>query len=133
MRAPAPLAFIKGRHYQSHTMSPAPIDRLHSDPAHWKLGIFYVCPADRRLIVPKRIRGLGWTLNFGRPMAVPLLILVPLLFIGIIKLAIYLGASHTVILAIKGFLFFVTLAVGLCLSKSVEQTPPADSERHPEV
>jgi hypothetical protein len=34
----------------------------------WRLGVIYVDPADRRLIVRQRT-GLGWTLNFGRPMA----------------------------------------------------------------
>jgi uncharacterized membrane protein len=34
----------------------------------WKLGVIYADPADHRLIVCQRI-GLGWTLNFGRPLA----------------------------------------------------------------
>jgi Family of unknown function (DUF5808) len=34
----------------------------------WRLGVFYVDPSDRRLIVRQRT-GLGWTLNFGHPMA----------------------------------------------------------------
>ncbi|MEI8109114.1 MAG: DUF5808 domain-containing protein [Verrucomicrobiota bacterium] len=44
-----------------------------SDPSHWRLGSFFFCPADHRLIVPKRMRGLGWTLNFARPLALPYL------------------------------------------------------------
>ena len=34
----------------------------------WKLGIIYADPADHRLIVRQR-SGLGWTLNFGRPLS----------------------------------------------------------------
>jgi hypothetical protein len=34
----------------------------------WRLGIFYVDSGDPRLIVRNR-SGLGWTLNFGRPLA----------------------------------------------------------------
>ncbi len=34
----------------------------------WKLGIIYLDPADHRLVVRQRIC-IGWTLNFGRPLA----------------------------------------------------------------
>lgn len=34
----------------------------------YRAGAFFVDPADPRLFVPKRL-GLGWTLNFGRPLA----------------------------------------------------------------
>lgn len=40
----------------------------------WYLGMIYINPEDKRIIVRKRT-GLGWTLNFARPMAVPTLIL----------------------------------------------------------
>ena len=36
------------------------------DPQNWKWGIFYFNSKDSRLIVPKRINSLGWTLNFAR-------------------------------------------------------------------
>jgi hypothetical protein len=45
-------------------------DELHADPANWKWGIFYFSREDRRIVVPKRIRGLGWTINFARPEAI---------------------------------------------------------------
>lgn len=36
---------------------------------NWKLGIFYFNRNDQRLFVPKRIRILGWTLNFANPLS----------------------------------------------------------------
>lgn len=54
-------------------MNPPGRDLLHCNPGNWKLGIFYFCPLDRRVVVPKRNRALGWTLNFARPMALPVL------------------------------------------------------------
>lgn len=36
------------------------------DDRFWKLGVFYVNRNDHAAIVPKRF-GVGWTLNFGRP------------------------------------------------------------------
>ena len=50
---------------------------MNNDPlqsaGNYYLYIFYFNRKDPRVIVPKRI-GIGWTLNFARPMAVPLLI-----------------------------------------------------------
>jgi uncharacterized membrane protein len=39
-----------------------------TDARFWKAGMFYVNPADSALFVPKRY-GIGYTLNFGRPVA----------------------------------------------------------------
>jgi len=41
----------------------------------WILGVLYFNRNDPRIIVPKRFRSMGWTMNFARPMAVPSLLL----------------------------------------------------------
>ena len=38
----------------------------HDNEQNWKLGIFYFNYADPRIFPPKRIKQLGWTLNFAR-------------------------------------------------------------------
>jgi uncharacterized membrane protein len=91
-------------------MTPADLARYHSDPANWRLGIFYSCRADPRILVPKRILGLGWTLNFGRPMAVPFILLLIALIYGILALARFMGAAGETYLVIK-----VILAAGIIL------------------
>jgi uncharacterized membrane protein len=40
-------------------------DRMIQDPTNYKAGIFYFNRKDRRILVPKRIMGMGWTLNFA--------------------------------------------------------------------
>jgi uncharacterized membrane protein len=42
-------------------------DPMADDPANYKLGIFYFNRKDKRTIVPKRYRLLGWTINFAHP------------------------------------------------------------------
>lgn len=42
-------------------------DFRDNDPGNWKWGIFYVNYKDSRLIVPKQVESLGWTLNFAHP------------------------------------------------------------------
>lgn len=54
------------------------IDR--DDDRYWKLGIFYFNPKDPSLFLEKRF-GVGWTINFGQPLA-------SIIFIVIIGLAI---------------------------------------------
>ncbi|MEI8112717.1 MAG: DUF5808 domain-containing protein [Bacteroidia bacterium] len=40
-------------------------DRMIQDPTNYKAGIFYFNRKDQRILVPKRIIGMGWTLNFA--------------------------------------------------------------------
>lgn len=56
------------------------------DDRYWKAGIFYVNNADPSYFVEKRF-GVGFTLNFGRPMAVIVLVLLIAFVIGMSFLA----------------------------------------------
>lgn len=57
-------------------MENTPLDRFHADPDNWKLGVLYFSREDPRLLVPKRLRGFGFTVNFGRPFAIPFIVLI---------------------------------------------------------
>jgi uncharacterized membrane protein len=39
------------------------------DSNNYKYGVFYYNESDARIIVPKRVKYLGWTLNFARPVS----------------------------------------------------------------
>ena len=82
-------------------MDRATLDACHGDPKNWRLGMFYVCRADPRIIVPKRLKGLGWTVNFGRPAAVPLMLAVLALAWGAIFIARHAGVGPDGILYLK--------------------------------
>jgi uncharacterized membrane protein len=41
------------------------LEKWHKDPANWKWGSFYYNKEDNRLIPPKRIAWMGWTINFA--------------------------------------------------------------------
>lgn len=41
--------------------------RRENDPKNYKWGLFYFNPNDSRIIVPKRAKWMGWTLNFANP------------------------------------------------------------------
>jgi len=44
--------------------------KKESEPSYWKWGVLYFNPNDPRIIVPKRIEWLGWTLNFAQPASI---------------------------------------------------------------
>jgi uncharacterized membrane protein len=41
----------------------------HDDPANWRLAVFYYNKLDKRILPPKRIQGMGWTVNFAKPVS----------------------------------------------------------------
>jgi uncharacterized membrane protein len=54
-----------------------------NNQVNYKWGIFYFNTKDTRIIVPKRNRFMGYTLNFANPLAwlvIVLIILIPLYF-----------------------------------------------------
>jgi hypothetical protein len=52
------------------------IETCWKDPRNWKWAGIYFCKEDPRVIVPKRIKWFGWTLNFARPSAIPTVLLI---------------------------------------------------------
>ena len=62
------------------------LEACWKDPQNRKWGVYY-CKADPRVIVPKSLKGLGWTINFARPSAIPVglltlaIVVVPTLFV----------------------------------------------------
>ena len=60
------------------------LNAWHDDPKNWKLGILYFNREDKRLMLPKRIKSFGWTMNFAQPLAY-------LLLVAIIVIAIAVG------------------------------------------
>mgnify|MGYP000259320783 CR=1 FL=1 len=54
------------------------INDLWKDPKNWRIFFIYYCKDDPRIIVSKRVKSMGWTLNFANPWAFPTIILVAL-------------------------------------------------------
>lgn len=63
------------------TLREQPQTPADSNPAVWRLTHLYFNPADPALFVPTR-RGVGWTLNFGRPLAIVLIAAILTLGVG---------------------------------------------------
>lgn len=63
------------------------IEKCWKEPNNRKWGVFYYCKADPRVIVPRRWKWMGWTVNTARWSAIPVVLLllaivaVPLLIV----------------------------------------------------
>jgi uncharacterized membrane protein len=60
------------------------LNRWHNDPDNWTWGIIYHNKHDKRIIVPKKIRWMGMTLNFAHPEAywwMGLILLLPVIIL----------------------------------------------------
>lgn len=63
-------------------------ERWRKDPSNWTLGLFYFNPEDKRLLPRKRIRELGWTINFANLHSVMILAGIALLAFTVIYFGI---------------------------------------------
>lgn len=69
----------------------APLTDGLADDRHWKWGVFYINREDPAVLVEKRF-GIGYTVNFGNPMGIGLMVLLLVLLAGITALSLW-GAS----------------------------------------
>ena len=59
-------------------------ERWQNDPNNWIWGLFYYNKEDKRLLPPKRIPIMGWTVNFANRNSVWLFVFMMLLIIQFI-------------------------------------------------
>jgi len=65
--------------------TPEILDNWHNDPKNWKMGLFYFNKLDKRIFPPKRIQGMGWTVNFANPWSILSILGIIALFLLLIK------------------------------------------------
>lgn len=59
-------------------------DQWRNDPSKWIWGIFYFNRDDKRILPPKRIPAMGWTINFANPNSI-------LLFVAIVAVIVLIA------------------------------------------
>ncbi len=85
------------------------IENCWNDPRNRKWGVYY-CRADPRVIVPRHRKWMGWTLNFARPSAIPVLLFVfALLVVPVAIVRANGGGTIARLLAIAASLLVVCL------------------------
>lgn len=63
----------------------------HKDPANWRFGVFYYNREDPRLLPPKRVKLMGWTINWANHRSIQLMLGIMIVLLGIYRLVEYLG------------------------------------------
>jgi len=67
------------------------LKQWHEDPKNWKLGVFYYNKDDKRIFLPKRMKTLGWTVNFANAYSVLVLIVILLILVILIIAGVSIG------------------------------------------
>lgn len=112
-------------------MNRTDLDRLSRDPGNWRLYFFYFCPRDPRILVPKRIRGLGWTVNMARPLAIPFVLFLLAAVYGVVELVRALHVGGDARFAIKLLLALGVIAICYRLSNPLPPYEPSgEDDRH---
>jgi uncharacterized membrane protein len=52
------------------------LEKWRKDPNNWKWGFLYYNKEDQRLLPPKRIEWMGWTVNFANPNSILVFVLI---------------------------------------------------------
>ena len=95
------------------------IEACWRDPRNYKWGI-YNCKADPRPIVPRRYKWMGWTVNFARPSAIPVLGLVLAVLVVPVRILTAKGAATSVVLVTEGAAIAVVCLLSAWLSSRTE-------------
>ncbi len=111
---PAGSLFTRHHSFQpdSKAMNASEPDAMHQDPDNWRLMFFYFSPQDPRIVVRRRRRAMGWTLNFAWPLAFPVLLALIGGVSGSMELLNRLALSGTS--RWTGIFTLMVLAVPLC-------------------
>lgn len=91
-------------------MTSEELDRLWARPVNWTL--VYRCAEDPRVIVPRRRRWMGWTVNFARPQAWLVVVLCVVIAVGPFLVSVAMPAIP-VLLKIAVLLASIGCLVGL--------------------
>ena len=95
------------------------IENCWKDPHNWKWRVYY-CKADPRAIVPRRLKWMGWTVNFARPSAIPWVALL----LAIVAVPVWIvtakGAATSIVLVTEGAAIAVVCLLSAWLSSRTE-------------
>ncbi len=97
-----------------YIMTKEELETLWADKNNWLWGAIYYCKNDPRLVVPKRIKWTGWTLNFAYPWrAIGFIIFIILAASLPFIIELKLNAATPIVICIT-LAVIAILIIGLC-------------------
>jgi hypothetical protein len=88
------------------------LEQLWRDPANWKSGLIYYCQGDPRVIVPRRPKWRGWTINFAHRYSLPALLIITL----IVGLPLFFLAIYGLVGTWIWWAVLITIVTAVCLA-----------------
>jgi uncharacterized membrane protein len=76
---------------ESNKPSKEQLKEWSTNPDNWVLGIFYFNKLDKRIFPPKRVKSMGWTVNFANPKSILILIGIVVAIMAFTNFIIYLA------------------------------------------
>lgn len=70
------------------------LDNLWQDEKNWKGRLLYYCPTDPRVMVSKRPKWTGWTVNFANRSWPLVLVILSLIVVGPVCFLLALGVKN---------------------------------------
>jgi hypothetical protein len=96
------------------------IEACWRDRSNYKCFGIYYCKADPRAIVPRRFKWMGWTVNFARPSAIPITLLLVAIVVVPVLIVRALGAGNAIELITGGAAIIILCLVCAYLSSRTE-------------
>ena len=91
------VRLILVRRRDNGIVTPEELEDCWKDPQNRRWGV-YCCKSDPRVIVPKRLKWVGWTINFARPSAIPVVLLTLAILLVPVTIAKALYGGNAVVL-----------------------------------
>jgi hypothetical protein len=87
------------------------LDELWASPSSWKWGVIYCCKQDPRAIVPKRVKWMGWTVNFAHWYSWPALLLLLVALAAPVGAEIAFGVANQAIIISTGLASIIAVCI----------------------
>jgi len=97
------------------------LEKLWTDEENWRFGLIYHAPEDPRVVVPKRIRWTGYTMNFAHKAAGVVLVTVIVLVLLPFLLILRAPGPQTVPLMMVAFFAVVAAITVVCHWESTRE------------
>ena len=104
---------------------PEELERLWRDSKRWRYGFVYHCTEDPRIIVPRKSRWTGYSLNFAHKAAVPVLLGILLVLLGPFLLLAVFDRPASVCWVAGTFFLAVAMLTALCHWEATRARGPA--------
>ncbi len=95
-------------------MTPEELEAMRQDPKNWGFIGLYNCADDPRIIVPKRVKWTGYTINFAHSAGIPVLLAILLAIGAPFGLALVMEPEKAFVWVTVAFSAVIVATIAIC-------------------